>query len=123
MIDSFQNSRDYASALLLSAIYVHMRLKSLLTDKLSRHDKEKWQVTVRELNDLRLSFYAALRMCRGAGIISHQECGDLDALKKKRDSLVHETVMWRTMSRKDANEIIGFCNSAKRFLRRTSQID
>lgn len=121
-IDEYLNNRDYTSALFFSAIYAHTRLKSLLADKLARRDKEKWQVVVKELKDMRLSFYAALRMCKASGIISPEQYGDLHELGKRRNNLAHESVLWRRMERKDINDIDRLCKCARKFLQETSSM-
>jgi len=122
-IDEFLNNRDYPSAILLSAIYVHVRLKSLLADKLARRDKEKWQVVFKDLKDMRLQFYAALRLCKASGTISLQQYGDLHALNKKRNNIAHESKLWRRIKTSDIDEIKRLCNCAKRFLQETSDMN
>jgi len=97
-INEFLNNRDYPSALLLSAIYAHIRLKALLADKLAHHDKEKWQVAFKDLKDMRLEFYAALRLCKASGVISVQQYGGLRSLNTKRNSMAHESKLWRQMA-------------------------
>jgi len=122
-INEYLHRRDYASALFLSSIYVHIRLKSLLSDKLAHRQKEKWRVVFAELNKLRLGFSPALRMCRAAGMISSERFGEMKQLWQKRNSLAHESALWRDMGTDDVSEIVRLCKCAEGFLEETSRTD
>jgi hypothetical protein len=122
-INAYLQRQDYASALFLSSIYVHIRLKSLLSDKLAHRQKEKWRVVFAELNELRLGFSPALRMCRAAGMISSDRFGEMKQLWKKRNSLAHESALWRDMGTDDVSEIVRLCKCAEGLLEDTSRID
>jgi len=122
-INEYLHRRDYASAVFLSSIYVHIRLKSLLSDKLARRHKEKWEAVFTELNELKLGFSLALRMCKAAGMISSERFREMKQLWKKRNSLAHESTLWRDMGTEDVSEIDRLCKCAEGFLEETSGTD
>lgn len=120
-INAYLQRQDYASALFLSSIYVHIRLKSLLSDKLARRHEEKWGIVFAELNELKLGFSLALRMCRAAGLISPRQFGEMKRLWRKRNSLAHESTLWRDMAADDVTEIIRLCDCVEGFLEKTGR--
>src|SRR5207244_3309577 len=120
-IDQFLNNHDYTSALLLSAIYAHIRLKSLLADKLAPHNIGNRKVAFKDLMDMRLDFYPAIQLCKASGIISPKQHADLQSLNSKRNDVAHESKLWRTMEPVDVSQIEGLCSRAKSFLQETSE--
>jgi len=115
MIDFYLKNKEYATALLLSSIYVHIRLKSLLTDRLNP-PKDKWK----KVSSTRLDFRPALNLCKNLEILSVAESQELGKLWSKRCKIAHESSLWREPSEKDINEIKRFCESAKHFLEITT---
>lgn len=114
MIDSYLERKEYTSALLLSSIYVHIRLKSLLTDRLNP-PKDKWK----EVSSTRLSFGIPRRLCNLLGILSQNDSRELKELWEKRNKIAHESQLWKDPSENDIKEIKRLCESAKRFLEKT----
>jgi hypothetical protein len=119
-INKYLERNDHASALFLCYIYAHIRLKSLLAGKLSPPQSEAKSAALHELNDVRLSFAPTLRMCKVAGLINSTQFTDLRELKKKRDSLAHESILWREIEKTETPDIERVCKNALRFLEDTT---
>ena len=57
-VNKFLKNKEYISALLLTSIYMNIRLKTLLTNRLSPA-KEKWKETSNSVD----SIYGGNKMC------------------------------------------------------------
>ncbi|MBO3754784.1 MAG: hypothetical protein FGF53_07925 [Candidatus Brockarchaeota archaeon] len=99
-IDSFLENKEYTSALLLSSIYVHIRLRSLLTDRLNP-PKDKWK----EISKIRINFRLALKLCIELGIIPKSFPCKLKKLWKKRNEVAHESKIWKNLQESEIEEI------------------
>jgi hypothetical protein len=112
------SEKQYTSALLVSTIYVDMRLRSLITDRLSP-PKGKWQEISNTLNNL--SFNSLLTLCEKLGLSTRYNF-DINPLKKlwnERCKIAHESTLWRELSEKDIERIRSLCNSANDFMEKT----
>ena len=114
-IKSYLDAKEYAPALLLSANYVHMRLKSLLADRLWRRGDD-WRAIH---NNLDINFMSAVRLCNFFGLLKGQNPRELRRLWEKRGYGAHESGLWRNPSKAEKREIERLCESAITFLRKT----
>lgn len=117
-INSYLHSHDYISALLLASIYVNIRLRSLLTNRLSP-TKDKWEKTSRVLDSL-LGFNKLVNLCDHMGLIVDCKPKKLKGLWTKRCNVAHESKLWRTLQPEDKTEIAQLCKSAIDFLQKTN---
>ena len=115
-INAHLRRKEYTSALLLSSIYVNIRLRSRLTDYLSP-TKKKWRKTHTVLRGLNVS--GLLRYCKKFGILSKQQCSGLDKLRRKRNDVAHESKLWRNPTLEDVKQITEICLFARDFLNGT----
>ena len=118
-IKRYLERKDHASALFLCYVYVHIRLKSILARNLASHQSGASPATLSEWNKVRLSFPPALRMCKAARLISPAQYNDLHELQKKRNSLAHESILWRDIEKTETPDIERVCRKALRFLQDT----
>lgn len=107
---------DHKSALLLSAIYATIRLRTLLTDWVSPPN-DKWKETGKLFN---LKFAGLINRCKQHGLLIGKERETLDGLRKKRNQLAHETKLWKGVSPKEKKKIELLCKSTVKFLERTT---
>lgn len=114
-IRAYLADEEYAPALLFSSSYVHMRLKSLLADRLWR-EGDDWRVIH---NDLDISFMSAVRLCDALKLMGGQNPKDLRRLWEKRGYGAHESGLWRNPSESEKKEVRRLCESAIMFLRGT----
>lgn len=112
-IDENRSPERYTVALLLSFIYVNIRLRSLLTDHISP-TKRKWKETHKILGSLR--FPQLLKYCKEFGLISDDEREKLQDLENKRNQVAHESVMWKSLTTQDLTSMERHCRFAKDFL-------
>jgi len=111
------NAQGYTSAILLSFIYVNIRLRTLLTDYLSPA-REKWKETHAILSSLQ--FPRLLKYCKTYKLIDEGEREKLAKLADKRNYLAHESVLWRKLTQEDVNNIEQHCQFAITFLKDTT---
>jgi hypothetical protein len=111
---------DYTSALLLAAIYVHMRLKSLLTDRLSP-DKKQWKEVHVRLGDL-LGFRRTVSICKSLGLVSEEMSKNLKELYDMRSEVAHESRIWRELKNLDVEKVKRLCKCAIEFLEETKSV-
>ena len=111
-IQSHLDEKEYATALLLASIYVHMRLRSLLADRLEEKGDD-WGAIHKSL---RIDFVPAVRTCETLGLLRGQNPKNLTKLWDKRGSVAHESRLWRNPSEKDKEETKRLCMSAIDFL-------
>lgn len=103
----------YNVAILLSFIYLGIRLRSLLTDHIAP-SKSKWKETHRVLGSL--GFRALLKHCNEFRLITDDERDQLSKLADKRHYVAHESVLWRSLTSTDVANITKHCEFAKEFL-------
>ena len=120
IVSSYLKKKEYTSALLLASIYVNIRLKSLLTDRLSP-SKSKWRSVSKKLN---FSFNNLLDRCNRLGISKKYDFNPkyLKKLWKMRCSIAQESKLWKKLSEKDEENIEELCLSAKAFLEKTKNM-
>lgn len=114
-INSYIADGEFAAALLFSSVYVHLRLKSLLADRLQGKNDD-WR-TVQE--GIAINFVPAVRLCHTLGLMRGYNPKNLTKLWEKRGSIAHESDLWRTNSKKDIEKIEHHCRSAIAFLELT----
>jgi len=107
---------DYKSALLLSAIYAEIRLRTLLTDWVSP-PKDRRKETGKLFN---LKFNGLINRCKHHKLLDGKERKTLDELRKKRNQLAHETALWKKLPTKEKKNIALLCKSTIQFLKRTT---
>lgn len=119
-INSFLKNNEYRSALLFSSIYLEIRLRTLLTDRMSPL-KVKWKETSKKFE--KYDLYNLIEFCGLLELISENERKDLDELRDKRNNVAHESRLWRNKPQKnEKNKIERLCNSAIQFLERTRRV-
>lgn len=109
---------DYISALFLSAIYVDMRLKTLLTARLSPR-KNKWKDVHAQLGDL-LGVNRRLSVCANLGLVSPAMVRNLKKLWAMRSEVAHESRVWQKLTNEDVRKIKRLCKAAMTFLEQTN---
>lgn len=118
-IDSCLKNKEYPLALLLSHIYVGIRLRSLLTDW-AKTPEERWKETSRILG--RIGFRGCIIVCNQLGLLKGKERENLDELGRKRNDVAHESRIWKDkLQQAEVRKIKHLCKSAIAFLERTSQ--
>ena len=115
-INSYLKEEDYISALLLSSIYSQIRLKSIVTDRLSPA-QDKWKRTTKNIE---ISFRNLVKICYDLELLNVQERTDLITLWKKRCNVAHESTLWKKLSEVEKKEIAQVCNNTIQFLKRTN---
>ena len=116
-IKSYLDGEDYTSALLLSSIYVNMRLRSLLADRLFP-PRNKWKAVS---NKLDVGFNRLLNLCQELGLLHGFNKKPLKNLWEKRCNVAHESKLWKELSQKDKEDIRQLCESAIKFLEKTQK--
>jgi len=115
-INSYLENDDYTSALLLASIYASIRLRTLLTNWISP-PKDKWKQTS---EILKLNFSRLITLCTQHKLLHDNENKKLDALRKKRNEIAHESALWKELSDKEEKKKIKqLCMFTKNFLERT----
>lgn len=109
---------DWITALFVSAIYVDIRLRSLLTDRLAP-DKAKWEEVHRRLGDL-WGINRRITLCNNLGLITDDVARNLKSLWDVRSETAHESRIWVELKEKDKERIGHLCEEATKFLRDTS---
>lgn len=124
-IDEFLGKPDYISALLISSIYVHMRLRSLITDRLSPPD-DKWKKISGMLDNEFSGFKRLVSLCDELHLLNNHDPEELKELWKNlknlwdmRGNIAHESELWRKLTKEDEEKIRNLCKSAKEFLEKT----
>ena len=120
-INDLLERQDFTSALLLASIYVHMRLKTLITLRLSP-PKEHWRDIADSFNSggSPLGFYGLINVCSKLGLVQNQDTRKLKGLWTHRNKIAHDTELWKKISDKKQREIIELCDFAKKFLKNTN---
>lgn len=117
-INAFLDKREYHFALLLSYIYVDIRLRSLLTDWI-KPAKKRWKKTSEILSWI--GFRGLVIKCDKLGLLSNEERENLDELREKRNKVAHESTLWKGGVQPDEEKKIKrLCKSAIKFLERTT---
>jgi len=114
-ISDFLDNERHTSALLLSSIYVNLRLRTLLTEHLSP-TKSKWRAVS---NKLDIGFNRLLSLCNEFDLLYGFNTEPLKRLYKRRCKIAHESELWREISPEDKKEIKSLCESAIEFLENT----
>ncbi len=108
---------DYISALLLSAIYMDIRSRTLLTNRL-QPDEAKWKKIHSELDDIR-GPKTRLSICENLNLVSHQVAKDLKDLWDTRGDVAHTSRIWRNPTEEDITKIDRLCKVALQFFEDT----
>lgn len=117
-INFFLHKREYHIALLLSYIYVGIRLRSLITDW-AKTPEPKWKEA--SLIFGRIGFRGCTIVCKQLGLLKGKEMQNLDELRKKRNDVAHESRMWKErLQQSEEKKIKSLCECAIAFLERTS---
>jgi hypothetical protein len=113
-IDYFLKQEEYTSAILISSIYMDIRLRTLLTERLSP-PKGKWKDVHKQLDEL--NFPTLRNLCRDLNLINPQTATSLSELNACRNKVAHKTTFWKVnFTTEQINQIHRFCASAKTFL-------
>ncbi len=115
-IKAYLAKGDHISALLLTSIYLNIRLKSLLTEKLSPPEN-KWKTTSALLH---IDFKRLVDLCNLLGLLKGYSSEKLKTLWDMRNKVAHESELWRDLSEKEQDEIVNLCESAIEFLKKTN---
>jgi len=118
-IRKYLENCDYTSALLLSHIYVDMRLRSLITDWLSPPEG-KWKTTSKEILT-ELKFWQLKKICRQRELLCGDENKELEKLERKRNYIAHESKLWKSISPDERVQIEHLCRFTIQFLERTNR--
>lgn len=116
-IDSCLQRGDHNIALLLASIYAGIRLRTLIVENKSP-DKGKWKQTHEKLG--RKSFQKLLEKCESDKILKKNDVKKLDKIRLQRNSIVHESKLWREPTSKDIDDIKRNCEFLKDFFQRTT---
>jgi len=120
-ISGLIDAKDYTSAILLSSIYVEMRLRTLITLRLNP-PQFNWECTSKAFSSL-LGYSKLLNVCDKVGLLKQRmkRCSkkQLKALWEKRCNIAHESNLWRGITEGDEKEIVNLCNYAIMFLEDT----
>lgn len=116
-IDSFLERGDYNVALLLASIYAAIRLTTIITERILT-DKRKWKETHKKLG--RLSLKGLLKKCDELEILTKIDLKKLDKIRIQRNSIAHESKLWRSPKSKDIDDIKKNCEFLKDFFQRTT---
>lgn len=109
---------EYTVALLLSYIYVDIRLRTLLTNLVSP-TKNKWEITSAEILG-KLNLMNLINLCYDHKLINKNQKKNLHALRVKRNKVAHESELWKRLSEDDQKEIENLCKFTIQFLEKTS---
>jgi len=115
-IKEYLHEEDFTSALMLSSIYVNIRLRTVVTDRLYP-PKRKWGNISRKLD---IGFNRLLNLCEELDLLYGFDKRILGNLWKKRCNVAHESRLWKQLSRRDKDEIESICKAAMQFLEKTS---
>lgn len=115
-IDSFLKQCDYTSAILLSTIYAHIRLRAMYTDWLAPPENE-WKET---FDKQKGTFSVFIYRCGKSRLFIGEEKTNLDSLRNLRNNIAHESKLWRETTPEDERNIKNLCKFTKKFLRRTT---
>lgn len=119
-IREFLDRNDFTSAVLLSSIYVEMRLRTLVTLRLQPPEKN-WYATSDAFTNL-LGYNKLLNLCSKVGILPDCNQRKLKELSDERNHVAHDTELWKEIIDKERQEsIIDLCNNAIEFLKNTTQ--
>jgi len=123
-IETFLKNHDYVSALFLSSIYLNIRLRSLLTDRLLQPKNEwkenEWKEISRMLTGIGKGFNTFVNLCNRLGLLEGHNPEDLKGLWNMRNKIAHESELWKSLSERDEKEIRRLCKSAIEFLEKTN---
>jgi hypothetical protein len=120
-INDFLDREDFTSALLLASIYVHMRLKTLITLRLNPPQKH-WRDISNSFNSANspLGYNSLLNVCNKLDLVENEDKNRLKQLWNMRNSIAHETELWKTITERKQQEIIELCHYATEFLKNTN---
>jgi hypothetical protein len=111
-------SYDWISALLLSAIYVDIRLRSLLTDRLSPREA-RWKEVHTQLGEL-WGVNRRITLCKNLELISGDMARNLKELREVRSQVAHESRIWVELTKEDMERMVHLCGKAMRLLKETN---
>jgi len=114
-INEFLDDDKHVSAILLSCIYVNLRLRTLLTEHLSP-EENKWKAISTKLD---IGFNRLLSLCDEFGLLHGVQKKPLQRLYEERCKVAHDSELWKKIKEKEKKELRDICNSAIRFLERT----
>jgi hypothetical protein len=121
-ISELLERNDYTSALLLASIYVHMRLRTLITLRLNP-PQENWRDISNSFNSSLspLGYNSLLNVCGKLHLVTVEDKNNLKRIWALRNSIAHETGLWKALSKKKKTEINRLCKHAAEFLRSTNR--
>ena len=127
-IQDFIDRKDFTSVVLISSIYVEMRLRTLITLRLNPPEKN-WESTSRSFINL-LGYKKLLSVCSEVGLLDNcmNNCDKQKLLKNLKDlyaercKIAHETKIWRGIDEEDKKQISSLCDNAIQFLKNTTNI-
>lgn len=114
-----KSEADYISALLLSSVYVNLRLRTLLTDWV-KPPRNNWKRVSSEVINC-LDFHELIVLCSRYKLLINGERKKLEKLRKKRNHVAHESTLWKKLKERDKKQISSLCNFAIQFLERTNR--
>ncbi len=119
-INSFLENHEYLSALLLASIYVNIRLRSLLTNRLSP-PKNEWKKISQALDSV-YGFKKMVSLCDKLELIPTGKPRILKSLWDKRSKVAHESTLWKEeeLSDDEKKKITNLCKCAITFLQQTN---
>lgn len=112
---------DVISALLLASIYAHMRLRTLITLQL-RPSKKHWREIANSFNSggSILGYGALVSVCNKLELVQNEDKEQLKDLWRLRNSIAHETDIWKGITKDDEKEMKALCNFTIEFLKKTN---
>lgn len=118
VINYYLKMQEHNVAVLVSAIYADIRLRTLLTDFISPSNR-KWKQASEILDELDLS--KLITLCKKNKCLIGKESKNLDDLRKMRNKVAHESKLWKKLNADEKKKIEELCKSALDFLKRTNQ--
>ena len=123
-INLFLDSGEHSLAVLVSEIYLNIRLKSVLVDWIYRNKESNYDVwkTTTTLFD-RVGFSVLVGDCKKLGILTNNEETKFNRLSHHRNVAAHQSKMWRNgLPQPEANEIEELCRFVIEFLERHDEM-
>lgn len=120
-INELLGRKDYTSALLLASIYVHMRLKTLITLRLNP-SQENWRDISNSFNSSLspLGYNSLINVCNKLDLVTNEDKNKLKRIWVLRNNIAHETELWKALPKKKKMEIDKLCKHVAKFLRSTN---
>ena len=116
-INYYLKNDEHNVAVLVSAIYADIRLRTLLTDFISP-SKSKWKQASEILDELDLG--RLLRLCKKNKCLIGKESKNLNELREMRNKVAHESLVWKTPKIDEKEKKEELCKFTIDFLKRTN---